>query len=123
MHEITWENDHRVLHVTHGPGMWSNEDFDEYEGNLITALETAPPSGFQLLLDQSEATPQTPAMSDRRMGTLGHLLKHGMMKAIIIAPKTVTAMQTQRIIRQSGADPNVFEVYKTQEEATAALHL
>lgn len=118
---IEWDVALAILHVYHGPGLWTDADFDLYERELTDKLADAPAGGFDLLLDQSDTIPQTQEVTNRRGETLKSLLNSGMRRAVIIAPRTVVGMQSERVNRQSGADSRMFTICKSREEALALL--
>lgn len=118
---IDWDAQRPILFITHGGGLWSNADFDVYERHLETALRTAPVGGFDLLLDQSQATPQEIDVSNRRNATLDRMLRAGLKRVFVVAPGALMHMQTTRVNRQSGADPSIFTRCTTRAEALALL--
>jgi len=118
---IDWDAQRPILYITHGRGLWTNADFDVYERHLDTALRKAPVGGFDLLLDQSESTPQEIEVSNRRNATLNRMLVAGLKRVFVVAPGALMHMQTSRVNRQSGADQSIFTRCTTRAEALALL--
>jgi hypothetical protein len=121
-HSIHWDPAHPVLHVTHGPGLWSDDDFDVYEKDLASALAHAPTGGFDMLLDQTEAIPQRPEIAARRERTLDALLAAGLRRTVIIVPSAVLGLQNTRIRRDAGLSADMVEC-RSREHALALLAL
>lgn len=101
-------------------GLFDKATWQQWDTAFRAALKQAPRPGWTLLVDVRDFPAQSVEIqkgTEEQMALAG---KSGCARIAMVAPKSVTAMQTKRLASASGSE-SLFAWFNTVEEAKAAL--
>ena len=90
-----------MLHEVIGGDHWTDEDHQAYPVDLRELLKTAAADGFDVLSDSRDERIQESGSSDHESYTI--LADAGARRCVQVVSPAVVAMQTGRMVRESGA--------------------
>jgi hypothetical protein len=119
-YQLRWDPERPVLHEVIGGDHWTDEDHQAYLVDLRELLKTAAADGFDVLSDSRDERIQESGSSDHESYTM--LADAGARRCVQVVSPAVLAMQTGRMVRESGAGDRLAVMwFTTMGEAEQAL--
>jgi hypothetical protein len=101
-YELAWDIEaKRIRFAMHGT--WDGATMSLWSREYRAAVLAPPGPRWTVLADMTDYPPQSESIQKGHEELIAFSAQHGMVKAIMVVPKAVAAMQMKRLVGQAGA--------------------
>ena len=101
-YELAWDIEAKRLRFAMR-GMWTGATMSSWSREYRAAVLAPPGPRWTVLADMTDYPPQSDSIQKGHEELIAFSAQHGMVKAIMVVPKAVAAMQMKRLVGQAGA--------------------